>query len=145
MPPPEAPQVTVAKIGAEVERQKLVASQTSEQQTVAFEERLAAAADALEGNKLNVESTVALHELETKRQMALLDYANRQRISLDAAKAQLAKTAMTLEAQARLNAADNALEMRKNGQRPSRGARPPVQLPGRASNGNSFEQTGPVQ
>ena len=62
------------------------------------------------------------------------------------AKAQLARTAMTLQAQRQLNAEDNAAEMHKAAQRPARpprGARPPVQVPGRAGNGRAFEQAPP--
>jgi hypothetical protein len=88
-----------------------------------------------------VESTIRLHELEVTRQNALMEYANRQKISFDQAKAELAKTAMTLQAQRELNAADRAVDLHKHrNPQPQRGARPPVQAPGRAGNGRAFEQ-----
>jgi hypothetical protein len=78
-----------------------------------------------------------------------MEYANRRNISLDQAKAELAKTAMTLQAQRELNAADNAIDLHKHRNpqpkpQPPRGARPPIQVPGRAGNGRAFEQ-GPAQ
>jgi hypothetical protein len=84
--------------------------------------------------------------METRRQIAMLEYANRNQISLDRAKADLAKTAMTLRTQEKLNAADNAVDLHKHSQRPEkprRGARPPGQVPGKAGNGRAFEQAPP--
>jgi len=150
---------------------QLVAKQGADQQTVASEERIAAAANALEGGHVQneqrriqiehertaVESTVKLHELQVQRELAMLEYANRHGINLDRVKADLAKTAMTLQTQRDLNAADNAADLQRERhraqqqqprpgerpERPRRGERPPDQTPGRAGNGRAFEQAGP--
>ena len=71
-------------------------------------------------------------ELQVKKQLALLDYANKRNISLDQVKAELAQTAMKLRTQSILS---------NNGTRPSpQVATPPVEVPGRAKDGFAFEQ-----
>jgi hypothetical protein len=158
-PPPENPAVTVAKIAADTAMKQLAAKQTTEQQSQQSEERIAQAANELEGGHVQNEAqriqaeqhrtladaTVRLHELQVRRELAMLDYANRQQISLSAAKVELAKTAMTLQTQRALNSDDNAADVRKNNrpERPRVGAAPPGQVPGRAGNGRAFEQGTP--
>jgi hypothetical protein len=156
-PPPEAPAVTVAKIAQDTALKQLAAKQTTEQQSQQSEERIAAAANTLEGGhvqndaarvaaeqqRTQVEATVKLHELQTRHDLALMQYANQMHISLAQAKVDLARTAMQLQTQRDLNAADNAIDLHKHRtqqQRPPRGAKPPVQVPGRAPNGRAFEQ-----
>jgi len=151
-PPPEPYQVTVAKIVADTAAKQLVAKQQTDQQTAASEERIAQAANALEGGRVqneaqrtSVDATVRLHELQVQRELAMLEYANRHQINLDQVKADLAKTAMTLQTQRDLNAADNVADARRNRPaRPRRGAAPPDQTPGRAGDGRAFEQGPPA-
>lgn len=158
-PPPVAPQVQVANINASVARDALVMKQSADERTAQNETQIAQAANELDGQRVQVEqhrtlaeATVKLHELQTRRELAMLDYANRHQMSLDQVKADLAKTAMTLDTQKQLNAADNAVELHKNRHQPrppkavhpQRSApplmKPPSQLPGRAGNGRAFEQ-----
>jgi hypothetical protein len=155
-PPPEQPTVTVAKIVQDTQLKLGVMKQTADQQTAAAEGQIDAAAHALEvgtaqteQQRVHGELTIKAHEIQMQHERALMEYANRRNISLDQAKAELAKTAMTLQAQRELNAADNAIDLHKHRNpqpkpQPPRGARPPVQLPGRAGNGRAFEQ-GPAQ
>jgi hypothetical protein len=158
-PPPEQPAVTVAKIAADAQIKLGVMKQTADQQTTQAEGQIAAAAHVLEGGKVQVEQTrvhgeltIKAHALEMEHQRAMMDYANRRGISLDQAKAELAKTAMTLQAQRELNAADREVDLHKHHNpvpkpalaQPPRGARPPIQVPGRSGNGRAFEQ-GPAQ
>lgn len=164
MPPPPAPQVQVAQIRAGVDREKLVAGQQADQRSIQSEEAIAASAHALEGARVHTEqqrtltdATTKLHELQVKREIAMLEHANLRGMSLDAVKSELAKTAMTINAQKELNAADNAIELHKEegrrrkdarGAHPQRStkalAKPAAQAPGRAGNGRQFEQ-GPPQ
>ncbi len=169
-PPPVPVPVQVATIQASAVRDGLVAKQGSDQQNIQHEMQLHqdemalsgqdqqndAARIAAENQKTQTEATIKLHEQETRRQIAMLEYANRNGISLNQAKAELAKTAMTLQAQRDLNAADNAVELHKHHNpqqtgpnpkqaprkpQPSRSAAKPLaQVPGRAANGKSFEQ-----
>lgn len=155
-PPSVAPAVQVAQINADTEMRKIAAAQPAQQRTMDNEVAIAASAQALEGKKVEAEhdqaltaATVKLHEIQERKNIALLDYANRRGISLDRAKADLAKTAMTLDAQRELNAADNAIELHKHHNpqperqaKPSRRqpAKPLAQVPGRSPNGHAFDQ-----
>jgi len=152
-PPPPAPAVQVAQIVAQTEAQKLAAAQTSAQRSDTNEREIAQAAQVLEGKKIETaqhatltEATVKLHELQTRHDLALLDYANKHRISLDAAKAALAKTAMTINAEKELNAANAAVDLHKHhNPSPKPVMKPAAQAPGRAGNGRAFSQSGPAQ
>lgn len=169
--PPPVP-VQVANINASVIRDGIVAKQGVAQQTVQHEAQLHQAEQALAGQdtqndtariaaeqqRTQVEATVRLHEIQMKLHVATLEYANKHGITLMQAKAQLAKTAMTLQAQRDLNAADNAVDLHKhhnpqpdntvgNGVKrqpshtnPRTVAKPLAQTPGRAPNGRGFSQ-----
>ena len=146
-PPPDAPPVAAAKINADTQLKLGVMKQGTEQQSVQSEERIAQAAQALEGHRVDADqnatltdATVKLHELQTRRELAMLDYANKHQMNLDQVKAALAKTAMTLQTQKQLNAEDNARGGKNRPARPRIGAKPPAQVPGRAANGEAFEQ-----
>lgn len=155
-PPPQAPVVQVASINADTQLKLGVMKQQGDQQSVESEEKIAQAAQTLEGNRIQndqhktaVEATVRLHDMQERRQLAILEYANRHQISLDQAKTDLAKTAMTLDTQKQLNTQDNAIDLHKhhNPPRPERprdkpqGPKPAAQVPGRAPNGQAMAQT----
>lgn len=171
-PPPKDPAIQIAEIRAGVDREKIVSSQSAEQRTAEHERNIATAAQALADGKnrlaeqklnvdhsrVQVDATMKLHELQLQRELAMLDYANKHRMNLDQVKAALAKTAMTLEVQKQLNAADRATDLHKHHvqpgtKKPAKNIRPQrstpavtaplAQVPGRAPNGQSFEQ-GPV-
>ncbi|MGC8536717.1 MAG: portal protein, partial [Rhizomicrobium sp.] len=130
-----------------------VMKQTAETQSIQSEEKIAAAANALEGQRHQVEqsrtqvqATVNLHEIQTRRELAMLEYAARHQMSLDQVKGELAKTAMTLQTQKELNAADNMADLAQHRaaehpERPHVGMKPPEQVPGRAGNGHAFDQS----
>ena len=84
-----------------------------------------------EQERTRITGEAKLHEIEVKRELAMLDYANRHQISLENVKAMLAKTAMTLAAQKQLAGVE---------QRAPQVARPVVEPPGRAPNGQAFQQ-----
>ncbi len=156
-PPPPLP-VQVQQVKNDALLKLGVMKQGADQQSVASEERIEQAAQVLEGqrvvteqHRVATEATIKLHELQLKHEHALLEYANRERVSLTQAKSNLARTAMTLDTQRELNAQDNAVTLHKHAvetaqrtqkpEKPRRGARPPDQLPGKAGNGRAFEQT----
>jgi hypothetical protein len=149
-PPPEAPAVTVAKINADTQIKLGVMQQTADQQTTAAEGQIAAAAHVLEVGKGQVEQTrvhgeltMKANQLDMEHQRALMEYATKRGISLDQAKAQLAKTAMQLQTERDLNQQNNAHDMRKHVT--PRPTPPAVQVPGRAANGQAASQVGPPQ
>jgi hypothetical protein len=150
-PPPENSTVTVAKIVQDTALKLGVMQQSADQQTTQSEGQIAAAAHALEvgtaqteQQRVHGELTIKAHALQMQHDQALMEYANRMKISLDQAKAQLAKTAMQLQTETALNAANNAHDMRKH--RSPQPAKPAVQAPGRAANGHALDQsTAPVR
>jgi hypothetical protein len=149
-PPPEQPAVTVAKIVQDTAMKQLAATQSTEQQSEANEAQIAAAAHTLEVGKAQVaqtqvhgELTIKANQIQMEHDRALMEYANRRNISLDQAKMQLAKTAMSLQTERELNQQNNAHEMRKH--RTPGAPKPAVQAPGRAADGQAFSQAGPVQ
>lgn len=158
-PPPEAPAVTVAKIAADTAMKQLAASQQSDQQSQASEERIAAAAHTLETGRVQnegaqvqaeqqrtqVDATIRLHQIQAERDLAIMQYANQHRISVDAAKVALAKTAMQLNTERTLNAENNQAGDRKHrrqmAQQRNNLPKAPIQVPGRAANGHAFDQS----
>lgn len=134
MPPPEDPRVTAAKI------------------TMQGWETEAGIKGQTDLKKVQVTAAVDLHELGMKRELALLDYANKHKITLAEVQSELAQTAMKLKVQERLNAMDNVADMHREGvrssgggrpQKPTATQRPPVQVPGRSGKGRSFSQAAP--
>jgi hypothetical protein len=132
---PPAPQVQAAQIGAD--------SRIKAAQIVAG---VKTAADQLDAHTKSDIATATLHADVNRDHLnynlALLEYANKRGISLNEVKAELAKTAMTLQAQERLNARDSR-QPRKN-LRPQRTPRqvaaPAVEPKGRAPAGQAFER-----
>jgi hypothetical protein len=122
-PPPVAPVVQAAQIKA------------------ASDEKIAQGEQGIDQQKASAEATVDLHELAIRRELALLDYANRRGMNLDAVKAELAQTAMKLQTQEKLNAVDTAADMHRH-HNPGAVTKPPVQVPGRAADGQQFSQAG---
>lgn len=153
-PPPDPPPVAVAKIQASTAAEALAAKQGADQRDAANEQQIEGAAQILEGHKVDTErariateATVKLHDLAQRRELAMLDYANSHQISLAQAKVELAKTAMTLDTQKQLNAADNAVDLHRHATKPQKppktppGAKPLAQVPGKAGNGQAMAQT----
>jgi hypothetical protein len=152
-PPPEAPAVTVAKIVANTAAEALAASQTAAQQSQASEERIAQAANTLEGGhvqndaarvqaetqRTQVDATIKLHQIQAERDLAVMQYANAHQISIDAAKVELAKTTMSLQTERDIAAQNQAVDLHKHH---NPGPVPPVQVPGRAAPGHAFDQSG---
>ncbi len=133
-PPPEAPQVSAAKIRAEVDAKTLEvegANRTKELD--------------LKAKGIESDISVRLHEIEARTQLALAEYANRNQITLSQAKADLAKESMKLRTQVQLATmpdpnAGGGRPPRRQPRRNSQAATPPTEPPGRAANGRSFAQ-----
>lgn len=125
-PPPPAPAVQAAQVRAE------------------SAEKIAVADNATKEKGIVTDATVRLHDMQTQRDLLMLEYSLKHGITIDQLKADLAGKAMELNTQERLNAQDNAVEIHKHAnpkpERPPRGMKPPVQTPGRAGNGRAFEQ-----
>jgi hypothetical protein len=118
-PPPAAPQIEVAKIAAAT-REKEIAARTQDAQ--ADNER--------EDRALLTNVTVELHTLQLKKELALMDYAQRSQKSLTDAQAELANTTIRVQAQERM----------AKQKTPKQVAQPAFEPAGRAANGRAFEQ-----
>lgn len=125
-PAPAAPAIEVAKIRAGIDEKKIAAMATD-----------TAADNARADKELMTQATVDLHTLELKKELAMLEYANREKLSLNQVKAALAQTAMKLRTEEKLNAINQAVDVHKH-RNPS--SPPAVQVPGRAANGQSASQ-----
>ena len=121
--PPKAPQVEVAEIRANVEKERI---QRDTDRDTAFVQA--------ETERTQSEHQARMAELSVKRELAILEYATSQKVSLDKVKADLAKTAMQLKTQKELAGADRNLRAAQQV------AKPAVEPPGRAPNGRAFQQ-----
>jgi hypothetical protein len=152
-PPPMAPQVEVAKIRSEADMQK-AQMQAELQQALAqmktqTDMQIAQMREQIglqkmqvdtdrdrayvmaESERTQIEHQAKMVELELKRELAMLDYANKQQMTLEQVKAKLAETAM------KLNATKELAGMKaRSDQMP----KPPIEPPGRAPAGESFQK-----
>lgn len=129
--PPEDPRIQVAQIKAQTD-EKLAAQDAQLKQ---LEIKTDSDRDAIFENGVAQRTQATLdakaHEMDMKWQLALLDYANREKISLNDAKVQLARDAMKINSTkelAAMSAPASALP------------KPPVEPPGQADNGKSYTQ-----
>lgn len=123
-PPPQPPQVQAATINAR-SREKIAAAQVQVDRDDVLSDR-----------------TVALHEIQSRERLAMLDYANRHQITIEQVKAKLADTTMKLTVQKELSQgriAPNGRVKRIRGQRARQVATPPTEPAGRADNGRAYQ------
>lgn len=155
-PPPEDPTVAAAKVRAEVEKAKIEAeAKVAEARANADAELQKARIDlereklALERERIGVESSLEIQKLDIQRDLEVMRSAREQGVSIEKIKADLAKTAMTLAAQERLQdkqaGHDDRREERKQAGKPRRRVRPQrppqgAEPRGRAENGQAFVQ-----
>lgn len=162
MPPPEAPQIVAAKIRADVDMKKTQMVLQAEQQATMAElqterdiaqmenhtqqvriktdtDRDAAYVNA-ETRRDQIEYEARMRELEVKRELELLKYANAQKLKLDEVKSQLAQTTMKLQVQKELAGVSHAMDLHKHKNPSPQVVTPAVEPPGRATPGNAFTQ-----
>jgi hypothetical protein len=129
----EAPQVTVAKINAESRAQtKQIDAQLAEKKIAADTDRDTVFVRA-ETERTRAESNKAQAELNARVQLAMLDYANRNKVTLAEIKADLTKEAMRLQTQRELAGVTKLIR------KTSQVATPAVEPAGRAPNGMAFQ------
>jgi hypothetical protein len=135
---PEAPQIAAAQIRAETELQKTQMQveadlQKAQMQTQAGVQKMQMDSDRdwayvqAENERTQIEHQARMAELEVRRELELLKYANEQRTTLESVKAQLAATAMKLNVQKELA-----------GLKVGQVAKPEVEPAGRAPDGQAF-------
>lgn len=130
-PPPVAPQIEAAKIRAEVDLQReQMRLQAGLQKMQVDTDRDAAYVNA-EAQRTQIEYQARMQELQLKRDLAMLDYANKREMTLEQVKADLAKTAMQINSVkelAGMKASADAMP------------KPPIEPAGRAAPGQSYQQ-----
>lgn len=148
-PPPAPPQLEAAKINAEARIQAAtIASQASTARMQADTDRDLAYQQALneraqiaqqaDNERLALEREIANLNYQTK----LMEFASREKLSLEAAKTKLAETAMKLNVQKELSADALRVDVHKHantvGKMPSQAITPAVEPAGRAPDGQAF-------
>lgn len=142
--PPEAPQVAVAKIRAQTDMQKtqmqLEADMQKEQmrgqvdlKEAEWEQNRDTLYVQAEHERTRIEYEARMAELQIKKELEMLKYANAQKITLDQIKADLARDAAKLNLQRELSMASNTIKA-------AQVIKPPVEPPGRAPDGMAFQK-----
>lgn len=119
-PAPSAPQIEAAKIRAQVDTQKIKADTDRDTQYV-----------QAETDRTQREHEARMAELSLKLELAQLDYASRNQMTLDDVKAKLTMKSMDIVAMKELSAI---------GAPANRLPKPPVEPRGRAPRGQSFQR-----
>ncbi len=131
--PAPAPAVQAAQIRAQAQLQaKQIDAQVAEKRIQVDTDRDAVYVQA-EMNRNEMEHDARVAELQLRRDLAMLEYANQNKMSLEQIRADLAKESMRLTTQkelAGLNAATKAPQI----------AEPSVEPPGRAPRGEAFQK-----
>ncbi len=129
--PPPPPQIEVAKINAQ--SREAIAKTNAEMvmHRIQVDTDRDTAYVQAQSNRDQIMAQAKDKELQIRYEIALLDYANREKISLDKVKADLAKQAMQIHSVERLASMEApAKDMPK----------PPVEPPGKAAPGHSYQE-----
>lgn len=148
--PPQPPlPLAVAQVRAQADLQKTQMQLQSEQQIAQLEnqtqrhrievdtDRDTALVNAQSEQNQN-EHAARMEELRLKRELAMLDYANKRNLTLDEIKADLAKEASRQNLQRELAGATHAIDLHKHAT--PQVATPPIEPPGRAPAGEAFQR-----
>ena len=134
---PPAPQVQAAQIRAETDKYKAdKMAEVTIAKTQADTDRDSVYVQS-EAMRTQTQADAKLQELSIKRELALLEYANKHQIAIEKVKAELAATAMKLQTQKELTAATI------NNKAPTatpQVARPATEPPGKAPDGQAFQR-----
>jgi len=140
MQPPVIPQIEAAKIRAQVDMEKLKVTQGIAQQDGQIEQfKIKSDTDRdtawvqAETQRTQIEANAKREELMLKRELEMLKYANEQKISLDAIKAQLAAKAADIQLERDLAGASNAVKLETS-------KKPPLEPTGKAPAGQAWAQ-----
>jgi hypothetical protein len=132
--PPMIPAIEVAKIrsGDEqarlaLEKDKIIASNTLQKHKIDVDTDRDTVYNQSLAQRDQSSASIRLQELQLKKDLAMLDYSNKNNIALNDVKAQLAMTAMKLKTQKELAGIKQVLT-------------PPTEPPGQAADGHAYEQ-----
>jgi hypothetical protein len=130
-PQPKAPQIEAAEIRAQAELQKeeMRTNATVERMRIDMDRDTQYAQELRE--RTTSDRELRIQEMRDRKELALLEYANRNQISLDTLKVQMAQTAMKLRTTKELASMSASAKSMPT---------PPVEPPGRAPAGESFQK-----
>ena len=129
--PPEPPVITAAKIRSESAEKIAGIRADVDLRTDASDTDRDMVYSQAEMARVQSEHQARMTELQLKRELAMLDYANKRGLNLDKVKADLAKTAMTLRTQKELAHVNTQAKQV---------AKPAFEPRGRAPNGQAFQR-----
>lgn len=133
-PPPQDPRIEAANIAAQasIKREEIKAETVKHKTDTDLDRDNAFVQE--QNRRTELEHEARMEELRLRERLALLDYANREKTSLDAVKAKLADTTIKVQAQKELAA------MTANGAGASRQTTtPPTEPAGRAEKGEAYQ------
>lgn len=136
-PPPPAVQAAQIRAQAQMAAAKL-AQQTDTMRIKRDTDRDTAYVQA-ETQRTQVEFMSRREELAMRRELAMIDYANKHQMSLEDIKARLADTVMKLRTQKELALGATAVDLHKHRNPIPQVASPAVEPPGRARAGEAFQ------
>ena len=139
-PPPQPPQVQVAQINAQARQQAAQLQAQVDQQVAQMAQQASVEKMRIDTDRDReyvlaqtardqANAQARRDELMIKRELALLNYANREKVTLDKVKADLAKKAMEIQSVERLAGMKAPSELMP---------KPPVEPPGKAPPGESY-------
>lgn len=147
--PPPAPAVQAAQIRAQADMQKtqlVLAQKDKEAQldaNVSMQKvKLDVDRDTVyvnaQSQRDQTQAQLNMEELRLKRELAMMDYANKHQLSLEQVKAKLAETAMKINAQKELSMANLSVDVHKHHNPSPQVLTPPTEPAGRAPDGQAF-------
>jgi hypothetical protein len=136
-PPPPAVQAAQIRAQAQMQSDKL-REQTAQLRIKKDTDRDAVYVQA-ETQRTQVEFTSRREELAVRRELALIEYANKTKQTLETIKAKLADTVLRLRTQKELALGAATIDLHKHRNPTPQVATPGVEVPGRAPNGEAFQ------
>lgn len=130
-PPPPAPAVQVAQIGADVKTKELVMKQGADQRDAANEGIVLAATHQLEAGRIQaedrrtlVDASTAMHELRAKREIAYLEHATKNNMTIS----QLQETLAKLDTEKQIAATKGLVDLHKHHVPGAKAQQPPAKV-----------------
>jgi len=125
-----APAVQAAQIKAEADLKKAEISANLTEKRISVDRDRDTVYVQAQGNRDQIQAQAKMAELQLKRELALLEYANTNRLAIQDVKASLAETAMKLQVQKELSAMG----------KPKQVIKPPSEPAGKAPSGEAYQR-----
>ncbi len=137
--PPPAPAVQAAQIRAQVQLKTAELSNQTEQLRIKRDTDRDTTYVQAETQRTTNEFQSRREELAVRRELAIMDYANKHQLKLEDVKGKLADTVMKLRTQKELALGSTAVDLHKHHNPSPQVVTPAVEPAGRAPNGEAFQ------